>query len=39
MFFCFFIHEIGWNIQEIGWNIQGIGWDLHEMRQLKDATG
>jgi hypothetical protein len=39
MFFCFFIHEIGWKIQGIGWNIQEIGWDLREMRQLKDATG
>jgi hypothetical protein len=39
MFFCFFIHEIGWNIQEIGWNIHEIGWDNCETRQLKDAPG
>jgi len=46
MFFCFFIHEIGWKIQGIGWKIQEIGWNIHEIgwdncetRQLKDATG
>jgi hypothetical protein len=39
MFFCFFIHEIGWEIHEIGWKIQEIGWDNCETRQLKDATG
>jgi hypothetical protein len=39
MFFCFFIHEIGWKIQGIGWKIHEIGWDNCETQQLKDAPG